>query len=71
IRPVQQGLTKPHPRKPQYSRPAMCVPILPTTTHPESREPVEVSRGPLPWDNCYHPTCYDFFARVPSERRDY
>ncbi|KAK0441987.1 hypothetical protein EV421DRAFT_2036171 [Armillaria borealis] len=71
IRPVQQGLTKPHPRKPQYTRPTMCAPILPTTAHPESREPLEVSKGPLPWDNCYHPTCYDLFVRIPSEWRDY
>ncbi len=49
----------------------MCAPILPTTAHPSSREPLEVSKGPLPWDNCYHPTCYDLFARVPSEWRDH
>ncbi len=49
----------------------MCAPILPTIAHPSSREPLEVSKGPLPWDNCYHPTCYDLFARVPSEWRDY
>ncbi|KAK0196710.1 hypothetical protein F5146DRAFT_14357 [Armillaria mellea] len=71
IRPVQQDLTKPHPWKSQYSRPAMCAPILPTTAHPESREPLDLSRGPLPWDNCYHLTCYDLSARVLSEWRDY
>ncbi|KAK0211040.1 hypothetical protein DFS33DRAFT_346910 [Desarmillaria ectypa] len=70
IRPVQQGLTKPHPRKSQHARPAMCVPILPETAHPRSREPLELSRA-LPWDNCYHPTCYDVCARVPTEWRDY
>ncbi|KAK0463723.1 uncharacterized protein EV420DRAFT_1104718 [Desarmillaria tabescens] len=70
IRPVQQGLTKPHPRKPDYARPTMCVPILPTTAHPKSREPLQVSK-PLLWDNCYHPTYYDLWARVPSEWRDY
>ncbi|KAK0228973.1 hypothetical protein IW262DRAFT_652358 [Armillaria fumosa] len=49
----------------------MYAPISPTTAHPRSREPLSLSRGPLPWDNCYHPTCYDIFARVPSEWRDY
>ncbi|KAK0441958.1 hypothetical protein EV421DRAFT_1811052 [Armillaria borealis] len=58
IRPVQQGLTKPHPRKPQHARPAMCVPVLRATAHPRSREPLQVSK-PLPWNDCYHPTCYN------------
>ncbi|KAG7440208.1 uncharacterized protein BT62DRAFT_924202 [Guyanagaster necrorhizus] len=58
IRPLQQGLTKPHPQKPQYARPLMY------------REPLDVTI-PLPWDNCYHPTCYDVCVRVPTERRDY
>ncbi|KAK0497009.1 hypothetical protein EDD18DRAFT_1462651 [Armillaria luteobubalina] len=71
VRPVQQGLTKPHPRKPQHARANMCIPILPTTDHPRSREPFEVSKGPLPWENCYHPTCYAFCMRAPTERRDY
>ncbi|PBK78615.1 hypothetical protein ARMSODRAFT_947574 [Armillaria solidipes] len=71
IRLVQQGLTKPHPWKSRHSRPHMCAPISPTTAHPSSREPLDLSRGPLPWDNCYHPTCYDLLARVPSEWRDY
>lgn len=31
----------------------MCVPVLPNTDHPWSREPVQPSR-PLPWPNCYH-----------------
>lgn len=72
IRPVQQGLTKPYRdrRKPHYARPAMCIPILPETVHPRSREALQLSK-PLPWSNCYHPTCYDVRARVPSERRDY
>ncbi|KAK0441937.1 hypothetical protein EV421DRAFT_2036136 [Armillaria borealis] len=70
IRPVQQGLTKAHPRKPQHARPTMCIPILPETAHPRSREPLELS-GALPWDNCYHPTCYDVCARVLTEWRDY
>ncbi|KAK0496998.1 hypothetical protein EDD18DRAFT_1352851 [Armillaria luteobubalina] len=48
----------------------MCVPISPTTAHPRSRTPVELWNGTLPWDNCYHPTCYDL-ARVHSEWRDY
>ncbi|KAK0239702.1 hypothetical protein EDD85DRAFT_787950 [Armillaria nabsnona] len=71
VRPVQQGLTKPHPRKPQHARPTMCIPVLPTTSHPRSRKPFKVSKGPLPWENCYHPTCYDFCMRVPTERLDY
>ncbi|PBK93004.1 hypothetical protein ARMGADRAFT_1165303 [Armillaria gallica] len=71
IRPVQQGLTKPHPRKPQHARPTMCVPVLPTIAHPRSREPLGLLKGPLPWDNCYHPTCYDCFVRVRTEWRDY
>ncbi|KAK0463753.1 uncharacterized protein EV420DRAFT_1106646 [Desarmillaria tabescens] len=70
IRPVQQGLTKPHPRNPDHARPTMCVPILPTTAHPRSREALKVSK-PLPWDDCYHPTCYNLWARVLSEWRDY
>ncbi|PBK92960.1 hypothetical protein ARMGADRAFT_1063156 [Armillaria gallica] len=47
IRPVQQGLTKPHPRN------------------------LSNYRGALPWDNCYHPTCYDVCARILTEWRDY
>ncbi|KAG7442175.1 uncharacterized protein BT62DRAFT_936268 [Guyanagaster necrorhizus] len=70
IRPSQQGLTKPHSRKPQYARPLMCVPMLSATAHPRCREPLDVTM-PLPWDNCYHPTCYDVCVRVPTERRDY
>ncbi|KAK0196708.1 hypothetical protein F5146DRAFT_1012601 [Armillaria mellea] len=70
VRPLQQGLTKPHPRKPQHARPTMCVPVLPTTAHPRSREPLGV-RGSLPWDNCYHPTCYDVVGRVSTDWRDY
>ncbi|KAK0497012.1 hypothetical protein EDD18DRAFT_1164938 [Armillaria luteobubalina] len=71
VRPVQQDLTKPHPRKPQHARPTMCIPILPTTDHPRSRKPFKVSKRPLPWENCYHPTCYDICIRVPTERQDY
>ncbi|KAK0474282.1 hypothetical protein IW261DRAFT_1610687 [Armillaria novae-zelandiae] len=71
MRPVQQGLTKPHPRKPRHARPTMCVPILPAIVHPRNREPLRVVNGPLPWDNCYHPTCYDYFVRIPMEWRDY
>ncbi|KAK0463760.1 uncharacterized protein EV420DRAFT_1761013 [Desarmillaria tabescens] len=70
IRPVQQGFTKPHPRKSQHARPTMCIPILPETAHPRSREPLQLSRE-LPWENCYHPTCYDICTRVPTEWRDY
>ncbi|KAG7448153.1 uncharacterized protein BT62DRAFT_756008 [Guyanagaster necrorhizus] len=66
IRPVRQGLTKPHPRKPQHARPSMCVHILPETAHPRSREPLKVLK-PLPWNNCYHPTCYDICASVATE----
>ncbi|KAK0196659.1 hypothetical protein F5146DRAFT_12708 [Armillaria mellea] len=71
VRPVQQGLTKPHPRKPRHARPTMCIPVLPTTAHPRSRKPFEVTNGPLPWKNCYHPTCYDIWMRVPAEPQDY
>ncbi|KAK0211125.1 hypothetical protein DFS33DRAFT_352793 [Desarmillaria ectypa] len=70
IRPVQQGLTKPYSRKPGQALPAMCVPILPETAHPTSREALEPSK-PLPWNHCYHPTCYDFYGRAPTEWRDY
>ncbi|PBK78935.1 hypothetical protein ARMSODRAFT_947541 [Armillaria solidipes] len=70
IRPVQQGLTKPHPRKPQHARPTMCVPVLPATAHLRSREPLQVSK-PLPWNNCYHPTCYDICVCIPAEQRDH
>ncbi|KAK0228939.1 hypothetical protein IW262DRAFT_1354010 [Armillaria fumosa] len=49
----------------------MCVPILPATAHPRNREPSGVVNGPLLWENCYHPTCYDYFVRVPMEWRDY
>ncbi len=49
----------------------MCVLVLSTTAHPRSREPVGVLKGPLPWDNCYHPTCYDCFVRARTEWRDY
>ncbi|KAG7448177.1 uncharacterized protein BT62DRAFT_757422 [Guyanagaster necrorhizus] len=36
IQPVQQGLAKPHRRKPYHARPLMCIPILPETAHPRS-----------------------------------
>ncbi|KAK0496987.1 hypothetical protein EDD18DRAFT_1105285 [Armillaria luteobubalina] len=71
IRPVQQGFTKPYPRKPQHARPTTCVPVLPTTAHPKSRESLQVINGPLPWDNCYHPTCYNYLIRVWTEWQDY
>ncbi|KAK0211088.1 hypothetical protein DFS33DRAFT_349753 [Desarmillaria ectypa] len=70
IRPVKQGLTKLHTRKFQHARPTICVPILLATAHPRSREPMEVSK-PLPWNNCYHPTCYDLCVRIPAELRDH
>ncbi|KAK0463693.1 uncharacterized protein EV420DRAFT_1745229 [Desarmillaria tabescens] len=70
IRPVQQGLTKPYPRDFPRSRPAMCIPILPETAHPRFRTPLKLSK-PLPWSNCYHPTCFDIRARVPKEVRNY
>ncbi|PBK78601.1 hypothetical protein ARMSODRAFT_1030838 [Armillaria solidipes] len=71
IRPVQQGLTKLHPHKSQHVCPTMCIPVLPTTAHPRSRKPFKVSKGPLLWENCYHPTCYDVWMRVPAEPQDY
>ncbi|PBK78602.1 hypothetical protein ARMSODRAFT_968693 [Armillaria solidipes] len=68
VRPVQQGLTKISSLgTPLYVLP--CVPILPATAHPTSRKPLAVMI-PLPWDNCYHPTCYDLFIRVPIEWQD-
>ncbi|PBK78591.1 hypothetical protein ARMSODRAFT_1078122 [Armillaria solidipes] len=72
IRPVQQGLAKPHwhPRKPQHARPTMCVSVLPATAHLRSRVPPQVSKL-LPWNNCYHPTCYDICVRIPAEQRDH
>lgn len=70
IRPVQQGLTKRYPQDPYRARPAMCIPILPETFHPRSRTPLKLSK-PLPWNNCYHPTCYDIRARIPKELRNY
>ncbi|KAK0497025.1 hypothetical protein EDD18DRAFT_1331710 [Armillaria luteobubalina] len=48
----------------------MCIPILPETAHPRSREPLKLSEA-LPWDHCYHPTCYDVCARIRTEWRDY
>ncbi len=47
-----------------------CVPVFPSTAHPRSREPLQVSK-PLPWNNCYHPTCYDICLRIPAEQRDH
>ncbi|KAK0211130.1 hypothetical protein DFS33DRAFT_352957 [Desarmillaria ectypa] len=70
IRPVQQGFTKLHPRKLHHVRPGWCIPISLETVHPSSREPLQHSKS-LPWNNCYHPTCYDVYSRVPSEWRDY
>ncbi|KAK0463714.1 uncharacterized protein EV420DRAFT_1104434 [Desarmillaria tabescens] len=70
VRPAQQGLTKAHSRKSQLARPTMCVPILPETAHPKSREPLAVSK-PLSWENCYHPTCYNLCMRALAERRDH
>ncbi|KAK0440983.1 hypothetical protein EV421DRAFT_1813354 [Armillaria borealis] len=70
IRPVQQGPTKPYPRDHYHARPWMCIPILPETAHPRSRTPLKLSK-PLPWGNCYHPTCYDIRARIPKETRNY
>ncbi|KAK0441965.1 hypothetical protein EV421DRAFT_616574 [Armillaria borealis] len=45
-------------------RPTMCVPILLAIAHPTSRKPLAVMMR-LPWDNCYHRTCYGLFVHVP------
>ncbi|KAI4520560.1 hypothetical protein K525DRAFT_203380 [Schizophyllum commune Loenen D] len=43
----------------------MTVPILPNTTHPESRRPVEPVPH-LPWDDCYHARLYRTIAICPT-----
>lgn len=48
----------------------MCAPVYPTSNHPASRGPLRTSK-PLPWPNCYHPTCYDLDALVPTGSIDY
>ncbi len=47
-----------------------CIPILPETAHPRSREPLELS-GVLPWDNCYHPPVTTFVHVYEPNGRDY
>jgi len=47
----------------------MCIPVLPTTDHPSSREPLRPSK-PLPWSNCYHSSFDSTVIRVPTVYAD-
>ncbi len=49
---------RPHLRRVQHVRSSMCIPVLPETSYPRPREPLELSK-PLPWSNCCRPTCYN------------
>ncbi|KAG7451960.1 uncharacterized protein BT62DRAFT_273586 [Guyanagaster necrorhizus] len=50
---VSQGLTCGNPD--EDITPAMSLPILPNTSHPESREPLD-AKEPLPWPDLYQQT---------------
>jgi len=47
----------------------MCIPVLPATDHPSSREALRPSR-PLPWSNCYHSSFDSTVIRVPTVYAD-
>ncbi|EEB89994.1 hypothetical protein MPER_11858 [Moniliophthora perniciosa FA553] len=42
--------------------PEMCTPVLPNTTHPLGRAPVDPGQ-PLPWNDCYISSNFSTFAR--------
>ncbi|KAK0184636.1 hypothetical protein F5146DRAFT_232112 [Armillaria mellea] len=50
---LSKGLPKDDPH--HFITSDMSVPVLPNTSNPLSRPPLEPST-PLPWPNCYHPT---------------
>ncbi|KAG7089310.1 hypothetical protein E1B28_011006 [Marasmius oreades] len=45
--------------------PEVCYPVLPNTSHPLSRSPLDPGR-PLPWDNCYISEFVSFPALCPT-----
>ncbi|PBL00124.1 hypothetical protein ARMGADRAFT_955777, partial [Armillaria gallica] len=50
---LSKGLPKDDPDR--FITSDMSVPVLPNTSNPLSRPPLEPSM-PLPWPDCYHPT---------------
>ena len=50
----------------RFVEPDMCLPILPSTNHPTSREALRPSR-PLPWNDCYLETVQAVNVRVRAE----
>ncbi|KAI3619465.1 hypothetical protein WG66_012931 [Moniliophthora roreri] len=42
--------------------PGMCAPVLPNTSHPLGRAPLDPGQ-PLPWNDCYISTNFSIFAR--------
>ncbi|KAL0574467.1 hypothetical protein V5O48_007481 [Marasmius crinis-equi] len=49
---VYQGLKPVGDSQGQQTDPSWCLPVLPNTSHPLSREPAEPTR-PLPWADCF------------------
>ncbi|EEB89714.1 hypothetical protein MPER_12158 [Moniliophthora perniciosa FA553] len=58
---VHQGL-KYKDEDQQPIDPAMCTPVLPNTSHPFGRAPLDPGQ-PLPWNDCYISSTFSTFAR--------
>ncbi|EEB94774.1 hypothetical protein MPER_06358 [Moniliophthora perniciosa FA553] len=58
---VHQGL-KDKDEDQQQIDPGMCTPVLPNTSHPLGRAPLDPGQ-PLPWSDCYISPFFSMFAR--------
>jgi hypothetical protein len=68
ICPLQHGLTPPDAAL--RITEDMCAPVAPESQHPKGRKPIKTNK-PLPWSNCYHPTCMDVNVLLSTARVDY
>ncbi|TRM56587.1 hypothetical protein BD626DRAFT_440784 [Schizophyllum amplum] len=60
---VVQGLPPDDPST--FFHQSMTIPILPNTSHPTSRRPARATY-PLPWNDCYHASCFRVEARCET-----
>ncbi|VDB86887.1 unnamed protein product [Peniophora sp. CBMAI 1063] len=67
---VRRGM--PRARKPPFDAPETCIPILPNTSHPLSRNPVRPAQ-PLPWPDRYLETTFGLpvSCRITTTQRNY